>query len=234
MSNLEYKKVKSIKRIKKKQRVYNFNVPGYENYVANGFVVHNCENHKLSQSKKIEGKYFSPIDIVNTAKEKHCESVSMSYNEPIISYEYLIDVAEECRKNDLKFIIKTNAYVNFQPWEEICNVVDAINIDWKGSERSFKAITGAAAYILRARIREAYNAGIHIEISIPLYCQDDELEEEMKILGEFLSSVDKDIPCHLLRISSSYEFENFVFNTDNLERAKNVLSNYMSVIHTVV
>lgn len=35
-------KIKSIKKIYKKARVYNFHVPKYENYIANGFVTHNC------------------------------------------------------------------------------------------------------------------------------------------------------------------------------------------------
>ena len=35
-------KIKSIKQVKKKATVYNFHVPKYESYVANGFVTHNC------------------------------------------------------------------------------------------------------------------------------------------------------------------------------------------------
>jgi spore photoproduct lyase len=39
---MKVKKIKSIKRIKEKATVYNFHVPKYESYVANGFITHNC------------------------------------------------------------------------------------------------------------------------------------------------------------------------------------------------
>jgi pyruvate formate lyase activating enzyme len=193
-----------------------------------------CENHKLSQKDKLEGKNISPEDIVLDAIEKHCKSVCMSFNEPTISYEFLIDLAEECHKNDLKFILKTNAFVNKEPWKEICSVSDSLNIDWKGSERSFRDITGCEPYVIEERIREAQEAGIHIEISIPLYYEDEILEEEIENVGKFLSSIDKDIPCHLLRISPSYKYEDFIFKTSNLIKAQNILSNYMINIYMVM
>ena len=193
-----------------------------------------CENHKLSQNNKIKGKNILPVSIVSDAIEKHCKSVSMSYNEPTISYEYLMDLADECHKNNLKFLLKTNAFVNKEPWKEICGVVDAVNIDFKGSEDKFKSIAGVNSYVLKDRIKEAYEAGVHIEISIPLYYQDDEIEDEIEDIGRFLSSIDKDIPCHLLRMSSSYRYTDFIFNFQNMEKAKNILLKYMDNIYMVV
>jgi|694.fasta_scaffold12037_19 spore photoproduct lyase len=40
--SLEFKKISSIKVIKKTTKVYNFHVPKYESYLANGMVTHNC------------------------------------------------------------------------------------------------------------------------------------------------------------------------------------------------
>ena len=193
-----------------------------------------CENHKLSQSNNLEGKYFSPENIVKDALEKHCKSVSMSYNEPTISYEYLIDLANECHNNGLFFILKTNAFINKEPWYHICQVANAMNIDWKGSKKAFTSITGCNQYVLEDRIYEAYDEGTHIEISIPLYYSDDIFDEEIENVGKFLSSVDDSIPCHLLRISSSYKYSDFIFNESNLDRAKNILSKYMNNIYFVI
>ncbi len=232
-NNLTYKKIKSIKRIKKTQKVYNFNVPGYENYVANGFVVHNCENHILTQNNNTSGKYFTIPNIISLAKEKNCQSISMSYNEPTLSYEFLIDLADKCKEEDIPFLLKTNAYVNKEPWKEICKVTSGINVDWKGSEDKFKDIAGVSSYVLQDRIREAYDYGVHLEVSIPLYYKDDDIEEEMNIVGEFLSSINSSIPVHILRISPSYRYSDFVFNFDNIEKAKSILSGYMKNIYEV-
>lgn len=39
---MKIKKIKSIKRVQQETTVYNFHVPNYESYVANGFITHNC------------------------------------------------------------------------------------------------------------------------------------------------------------------------------------------------
>ncbi len=193
-----------------------------------------CENHEISQSNNIEGEYVSISDIIKLAKNKKCLSVSMSYNEPTLSYEFLIDLAKKCNQEDLKFILKTNAFINKELWNEICQVTEAVNIDWKGSEDNFKSITGVNSYVLQDRIKEAYEAGVHIEISIPLYYKDSELEGEIETAGRFLSSIDSNITCHLLRISPAYKYNNFIFNSENLEKSKKILSEYMNNIYFVV
>lgn len=199
-----------------------------------------CENYKISQDfdsgKYIAKKYIAktPLELVSIAKEKNCSSISMSYNEPTLSYEFLIRLGHACQDHDLKFLLKTNAFVNKNPWSRICKVTDAMNIDWKGSEEFFKAVTGSHSYVLQERIKEAYDMGVHIEVSIPLYYKEEDIKEEMEKLGEFLSSIDKNIPCHLLRISSSYFFFDFTFNQKSLDLAKDILSSYMQNIYVVI
>ena len=227
-NNLEFKKVKSIKRINKTQRVYNFNVPGYENYVANGFIVHNCENHKVSQqgnTKKLN--FYPPQKIIKLAKDYNCSSICMTFNEPTISYEFLMDIAEEAHKKDLKFIIKTNAYVNKEPWEEICDVIDAVNVDWKGNKDSYLSMAGAKEYVVLDRIKEAYDLGVHVEISIPLH--DGIKEEHLEEFGKFISSLSTDIPLHLLKIYSAFEHKNTTSDYF-IDRAKFILEKYISNI----
>ena len=193
-----------------------------------------CENHELSQTNNIKGERLYLHNIISTAKDKDCQSISMSYNEPTLSFEFLINLADMCVIHDLPFLLKTNAFINKEPWKEICLKTSAINIDWKGSKEKFKFITGVNSYVLQERIKEAYNYGVHLEISIPLYYKDDELEDEMKIVGKFLSSIDKEIPCHLLSIQAAYKYSDFVFNPENIDKAKNILSKYMDNIHIVV
>lgn len=194
-----------------------------------------CENHKISQkSPPDDSKVMSPSQLVEIAFEKHCKSITMSYNEPTLSYEYLIAIAEESASNGLQFALKTNAFVCRFPWEEICRVTDAMNVDWKGDYDSFKMITRTNSYVLKDRIKEAYDYGVHIEISLPLYSFDADLENFIHKAGKFLSFVDKNIPCHLLRISPSYDYDNFIYSSDEIEKAKNILSEYMNNIYVVV
>ncbi|KKN30860.1 hypothetical protein LCGC14_0829850 [marine sediment metagenome] len=100
-----------------------------------------CQNSHISQITGFEdSSIFTPNEVVKMAIEKECASVCMTYNEPIIQYEYLLDLAEECHKNDLKFVIKTNAFINKEPWKKICQVVDVFNIDFKGNREKYKTV----------------------------------------------------------------------------------------------
>ncbi len=191
-----------------------------------------CEQNRISQSRSHKDlKYFSAESIVSIAIEKHCKSVCMTFNEPTISFEYLIDLADACHKTDLKFILKTNAYVNQEPWAEICRVTDAVNVDFKGCEAQYKEITGAEDFVIMDRIKEAYEAGVHLEISIPLY---DFVSEDIEYLSQFLSSLDKDIPCHLLKVNPSYQFlERPPTDPAILEQAKEIMLLYINNIFMV-
>ncbi len=184
-----------------------------------------CENHKISQqeSENKNNKYYNICDIISLAKKYECESICMTYNEPTVSYEFLMDLAAEVHSNKLYFVLKTNGYINKEPWKEICQITDAMNIDFKGSEKKYLNNLGAKEYVIRDRIKEAYNYGVHVEISIPLYY--DDIEDEVVSIGEFLSSIDKNIPCHLLKIYSSKTTKDI-----DIEKAKDILGKYIKNI----
>ncbi len=184
-----------------------------------------CENFSISQQQLNNNKYYSISDIIILAKKYNCESICMTYNEPTISYEFLIDLANESHNNDLYFVLKTNGYINKEPWGEICKITDVMNIDLKGSDEKYLNIIGAKESVVRDRIKEAYNYGVHIEISIPLFYED--IENEINDIGKFLSNVDKNIPCHLLKIYSSYKHNKNTTNED-IKKAENILKKYMN------
>ncbi len=193
-----------------------------------------CENHKISQKKEIEKtQIYNPNDIIKIAEEKNCESVCMTYNEPIISIEYLMDLGRECKKNNLKFVLKTNAYINKEPWKEILKITDAINIDWKGSPENYNNLCGANDYVVLDRIKEAYISGTHIEISIPIHC-DLVHSKEFYTLGHFLGKLGKYIPVHLLRVNPAYKhIDKEIVSIEELERIKRIFSGYhiLAYIH---
>ena len=193
-----------------------------------------CQNYKISQSEGSDHPKFFPTEyLISVAKEKKCQSICMTFNEPTISFEYLIDLAKACHKSDLRFILKTNAYVNKEPWNAICEVVNAINIDIKSMvSANFKKITRCDFFMLGDRIKEAYEMGVHLEVSIPLYC-DDALCEEVKNMGIFLSSLDVNIPCHLLKIVPSYRNRDFISDSKSIDKAEVILSGYMNYIYRV-
>ena len=98
-----------------------------------------CQNwHTTKQKLPVEEcNPTSPEDIVNIAKHYNCESVAFTYNDPICFFEYAIDTAKLCKKNDIKTIAVTSGYMNMEPAKEFFNCMDGANIDLKGFSETF-------------------------------------------------------------------------------------------------
>lgn len=126
---MKFGKIESIRRIRRKTKVYNFDVPEYETYIANGFVVHNCQNFKVSQQNSGSHKHLEPQELINLACEKRVTGIVFTYNEPTIHRDYICDVG--AIKGDLKIVLKTNGFATDQTWEMLCPFVDAYNVDIK-------------------------------------------------------------------------------------------------------
>lgn len=166
-----------------------------------------CESTCISQKKPNSTKIINSYEIPEMVKKYSCDSVCFTYNEPIISLEYLIDVLAQCSKEGIKVLLKTNAYVNKSIWDYLMERVYAVNIDFKGDCANFINVTGTDDYVLRDRIIEAINSPCHVEISIPLYYKDiPEMSFSIESLADLLYKHGNHIPCHLLRVNPSYKF----------------------------
>jgi len=161
-----------------------------------------CQNWMVSQENKFDSsKEMSPFDICNFAISKDCGAICFTYNEPIIYFEYIMDLAQKCKSYNLDFIIKTNAYSEMSIWKELCDVVSAMNIDWKGCQKRYSQFGVSDSEVIKKCIEYAANK-THIEISVPVY-YDSSVEEH----STFASFVKKFpfVPIHLLKIYPAYK-----------------------------
>jgi pyruvate formate lyase activating enzyme len=191
-----------------------------------------CENHKISQSEApVNCNYFSLMDIVEMAIDKQCDSVCMTYNEPTLSFEYLMDLASLCHKKNLYFIIKTNAYINSDPWDDICKNVDAMNIDVKGIYSLFEKMTTCKYVNIYYHILSAMVLGSHVEVSIPVYGGVD-MKGFLYHFCEEMKSLQLDIPCHLLKMTPAHlMIDAPMTSNEEVEVAKDILSGYFTNIY---
>jgi pyruvate formate lyase activating enzyme len=97
-----------------------------------------CQNWSLSQAYEFSRlQSATPEDIVRTALAHHCSGVAFTYNEPIISAEYCLEVAQACREAGLKTLAVTAGYISSLAREDFFQGVDAVNVDLKGFSNDF-------------------------------------------------------------------------------------------------
>jgi len=99
------------------------------------FRCRHCHNWHLSQ-RPIEDMvvvYDLPPDrVVELAQEREIPTISFTYNDPIVFYEYVYDVAKLAKKKGLKILWHSNGSMNPAPLKELLKHTDAVTIDLKG------------------------------------------------------------------------------------------------------
>lgn len=105
-----------------------------------------CQNWHLSQKRLEEVSHFSfsPLEMIQQVKKQGLNSISFTYTEPTVYYEYLYDISLMAKESGIKTSIVSNGYMNREPLLKLLPILDAIKIDLKGfSELFYKEVCSA-------------------------------------------------------------------------------------------
>jgi len=164
-----------------------------------------CQNHEIAHGNPhfIETTPENLADIAEN--EKNNIGIAYTYNEPIIWFEFLMDIMPLVNKSGLKNILVTNGYIEEKPLEILLEHVDAMNIDLKGfSDHFYKSFCGSDLNPVKKTIKKASNV-CHVEITTLIVPGLNDTKEEMEHMARWLSSIDPSIPLHLSRYFPSYK-----------------------------
>lgn len=170
-----------------------------------------CQNYEISMAKmnQVQSNYVSPEELIQIAKELIPEGnigMAFTYNEPLIGYEYVLECAKLSRTEGLKVVLVTNGYINEEPFLELLQYVDALNIDLKAfNEDFYKKIGGDLENVKHSIELAAQNN--HVEVTTLVVPGENDSEEEIRSLSYWLSNVRPDIPLHLTRFFPRYHMK---------------------------
>jgi pyruvate formate lyase activating enzyme len=173
-----------------------------------------CQNFSIAQPAAAQivpvGEETPPAEIVRKALASGCTSISYTYTEPTIFFEYAYDTAVLARAAGLGNIFVTNGYITPEALATISPVLDAANIDLKGfSDKFYREVVHAMLGEVLESIVEYKRLGIWIEITtliIPGYNDDD---HELRCLARFIADkVGVDTPWHVSQFHPTYKLTN--------------------------
>jgi pyruvate formate lyase activating enzyme len=194
-----------------------------------------CQNWEISQKAAEEFKIeeISPEKLVEEALKSGCPSISYTYTEPFVSYEYVFDTAKIAKQRGLKNILVTNGYVNEEPFEKIALYIDAMNIDLKSfKDEYYIKYCKARLKPVLDNIKRAHEKGIHIEITTLVIPGLNDSEEELEKIAKFIASVDKNIPWHISRFFPMYKMlDKSITPISTLETAYKIGKKHLKYVH---
>jgi len=215
-----------------KKPLYHF-LPGSLSYsiatVGCNFRCGFCQNWQISQASRRDGAGASgatlmPEEIVEEARRNHCLSISYTYTEPTIFFEYAYDTAILAKKAGLANVFVTNGYMTRQALEMIRPYLDAANVDLKSfSEAYYKKNCMARLQPVLDTITSLKQLGIWFEVTTLIVPDENDSDEELSQIAGFLSGVDKDIPWHVSRFHPDYRFlDHRATPIETLKRAREI------------
>ena len=171
-----------------------------------------CQNWQISQAPRrkgggIAGEPFPPEAVVRAAVEGDCRSISYTYTEPTIFFEYAADTARAAREAGLLNNFVTNGYMTAEALEVMRPTLDAANVDLKAfKDETYKKVCGARLEPVLDSIRLMKTLGIWVEVTTLVVPGMNDGPDELEAIARFIASVDPDMPWHISRFHPDFEY----------------------------
>ncbi|MFY9225932.1 MAG: radical SAM protein [Blastocatellia bacterium] len=203
-------KLKSIESENFAGNVYNMEVEEEHNYLANFFLVSNCQNWITSQVLRdpnavAPAKTISAEQMLDIAEREGVSTVTSTYNEPLITSEWAVSIFKQAKEKGFLTAYVSNGNGTpevldyLQPW------VDLYKVDLKSfRDKNYRELGGLLVNVLET-IQGLKARGFWLEIVTLVIPGFNDSQEELQEMAEFLVSVDPFIPWHLTAFHSDYK-----------------------------
>jgi len=170
-----------------------------------------CQNAEIAQMPAdrggaIPGEDATPAQVVEAAGRAGCRSISYTYTEPTVFFEFALATARLARGRGLRNVFVTNGYMTPEAIELLAPVLDAANVDLKGfTQKYYKGICGADLAHVQEALRRMRGAGIFIEVTTLIVPGLNDDPAELEALAGFLvEELGPDTPWHISRFHPTY------------------------------
>ena len=150
---------------------------------------------------------MTPSEVVEGALKSGCKSISYTYTEPTIFFEYALDCAKLSKEKGICNNFITNGYIEQEPLKTIRPYLDGANIDLKSFNHDFyKKVCGAELDNVLASIRTFRSLGIWIELTTLVIPGYNDSEDEFRAITRFIKNdLGTETPWHVSAFYPTYK-----------------------------
>lgn len=171
-----------------------------------------CQNWQISQvfPWEVQSQEMTPEQVVEEAIKSNSQSIAFTYNEPTVSYEFMLDVAKLAKEKGLKTVVVSAGYINPEPLRELLPYIDAYKVDLKAfREEFYQKLTGGHLQPVLETIKTIKKSGVWLEIVNLLIPGENDSEQEIREMAKWIKeNVGDDIPLHFSRFHPMYKLQN--------------------------
>jgi len=173
-----------------------------------------CQNYSISQHRDhdgegcLEGEEVPAEEVARQALAARCRSISYTYTEPTVFYEYCRDVGVLARRAGLGNVFVTNGMMmppspTMPPRR---SSTPRTSTSRASPPRSTRPLQGQARR-RQGGARAAVGRGVWVEVTTLVIPGRNDGDEELRAIAKYLVSLSPDLPWHLSRFHPDYRVD---------------------------
>jgi pyruvate formate lyase activating enzyme len=169
-----------------------------------------CQNWDISQMPRLREAIYgyptSPQEVVARARAHGCRSISYTYTEPTIFYEFAYDTMRRAVEQGLANNFVTNGYMGPDPLKALKGLLHAANVDLKSfRNKTYQRYMGARLEPILDNLKAMKAMGVWVEVTTLVIPQLNDDPGELKDIAAFIAQeLGPETPWHISRFFPTF------------------------------
>ncbi len=171
-----------------------------------------CQNWQISQIRPEQAEAYdvSPQYLAELAEQSGSPTIAYTYTEPVVFAEYVYDSAVEGHKRGIRSVMISNGYIQKEPMDDLCDVLDAVKIDLKAyTEKFYRELVAGELKPVLDTLKLLVRRGMWTEIVyLMIPTKNDDKRELREMCKWIVGELGPDVPIHFTRFYPQYRLRN--------------------------
>ena len=188
-----------------------------------------CQNYDISQYPRLHngsiiGSSATPEQVIDSAAEYDCQSISYTYIEPTIFFEFAYECAVLAHDRGIKNVFVSNGYTSPEATRKIGPYLDGNNIDLKAfTDKFYREVCGAKIAPVLDTIGLMKELGVWVEVTTLVIPGWNDSDSELQEIARFIKSIDPEMPWHVTRFHPTFKMtDRGATPSSTLQRARQI------------
>ena len=196
-----------------------------------------CQNCNISQTAaapELARNYYTPEQIIQQALiQPDNIGIAFTYNEPIVWFEYMYDIAMLAKQAGLKTVMVTNGYINKEPLNSLLEVIDAFSVDLKAfTEDFYTKVTSSKLEPVKETLKQIRQANKHLEIVNLVIPELNDDESSFTAMTKWIAAeLGKDTVLHISRYFPGYKIDTEATSAETMHSLERIAVKELNYVY---